>query len=101
MITAFDEGTVAHAGEDVGSADEADLLARVPAFASRCRAHRRREPGGVASAVEFILEGLHLSKRLNKDAVGRPRHLPQPGLNRERAQLPVGRASPSPCRAAW
>ena len=24
----------------------------------------------VASAVEFILEGLHLSKRLNKDAVG-------------------------------
>ena len=24
----------------------------------------------VASAVEFLLEGLHLSKRLNKDAVG-------------------------------
>jgi magnesium chelatase subunit I len=24
----------------------------------------------VASAVEFVLEGLHLSKRLNKDAVG-------------------------------
>jgi len=27
-------------------------------------------PAAVASAVEFILEGLHLSKRLNKDAVG-------------------------------
>ena len=27
-------------------------------------------PAGVASAVEFVLEGLHLSKRLNKDAVG-------------------------------
>jgi magnesium chelatase subunit I len=26
-------------------------------------------PAGVASAVEFVLEGLHLSKRLNKDAV--------------------------------
>ena len=25
---------------------------------------------GVASAVEFVLEGLHLSKRLNKEAVG-------------------------------
>ncbi len=25
-------------------------------------------PGVVASAVEFVLEGLHLSKRLNKDA---------------------------------
>jgi magnesium chelatase subunit I len=24
----------------------------------------------VASAVEFVLEGLHLSKRLNKDASG-------------------------------
>ena len=31
-----------------------------------------REPtaGAVASAVELVLEGLHLSKRLNKDAVG-------------------------------
>ena len=27
-------------------------------------------PAGVASAVEFVLEGLHLSKRLNKDSVG-------------------------------
>jgi magnesium chelatase subunit I len=24
----------------------------------------------VASAIEFVLEGLHLTKRLNKDAVG-------------------------------
>ena len=31
---------------------------------------RRPSGGAVASAVEFILEGLHLSKRLNKDAVG-------------------------------
>ena len=27
-------------------------------------------PAAVAGAVEFVLEGLHLSKRLNKDAVG-------------------------------
>ena len=27
-------------------------------------------PGAVASAVEFVLEGLHLSKRLNKDSSG-------------------------------
>ena len=26
--------------------------------------------GNVASAVEFIFEGLHLNKRLNKDHVG-------------------------------
>ncbi len=28
------------------------------------------EPASFASALEFVLEGLHLSKRLNKDAVG-------------------------------
>jgi hypothetical protein len=27
-------------------------------------------PAGLASAIEFVLEGLHLAKRLNKDAVG-------------------------------
>ena len=30
-------------------------------------------PAAAASAVEFLLEGLHLSKRLNKDAVARAR----------------------------
>jgi magnesium chelatase subunit I len=30
----------------------------------------RASPGVLASAVELTLEGLHLSKRLNKDAVG-------------------------------
>ena len=37
-------------------------------------------PAAVAAAVEFVLEGLHLSKRLNKDASARRRHLPQPQL---------------------
>ena len=27
-------------------------------------------PALVASAIEFVLEGLHLNKRLNKDRVG-------------------------------
>ncbi|MCU1366220.1 MAG: hypothetical protein JWN39_1859, partial [Ilumatobacteraceae bacterium] len=27
-------------------------------------------PAAVAAAVEFVLEGLHLSKRLNKDGLG-------------------------------
>jgi len=27
-------------------------------------------PAAVAAAVEFVLEGLHLSKRLNKDSSG-------------------------------
>ena len=45
------------------------------------RAGRRIEdPGVVASAVEFILEGLHLTKRLNKEAAGPRAHLPGPGM---------------------
>ena len=32
------------------------------------RVTRQRRPAAVAAAVEFVLEGLHLSKRLNKDA---------------------------------
>ena len=27
-------------------------------------------PAGIAAGIEFVLEGLHLTKRLNKDAVG-------------------------------
>lgn len=32
--------------------------------------HARGNPATIASAVEFILEGLHLNRRLNKDEVG-------------------------------
>ena len=28
------------------------------------------DPADLAAAVEFVLEGLHLNKRLNKDQVG-------------------------------
>jgi magnesium chelatase subunit I len=71
VITAFDEGLIAHVGEDVNSADEADLLAKVPSLREPVASLTDDEsPAAVASAVEFLLEGLHLSKRLNKDASG-------------------------------
>jgi magnesium chelatase subunit I len=31
---------------------------------------RASEPAEVAAAIEFVLEGLHLAKKLNKDAIG-------------------------------
>ena len=72
VIAAFDGGAVVHAGDDVSSADEAKLVVDVPALrAAGGRAHRRRRVARRRGrAVEFVLEGLHLSKRLNKDAVG-------------------------------
>jgi len=71
VILAFDEGTVVHAGDDIASADYVATLAQLPALRSAVGALAGSEtPAAVASATEFVLEGLHLSKRLNKDAVG-------------------------------
>jgi magnesium chelatase subunit I len=72
VVTAFDDGLIAHTGEDVSSHDLASLLQRVPALREPVGqlTGGDESPGSVASGVEFVLEGLHLSKRLNKDSVG-------------------------------
>jgi magnesium chelatase subunit I len=70
VIAAFEEGIVAHTGEDIASADEARLVEQVPALriAVSSLTGGDESPAAVAAAVEFVLEGLHLSKRLNKDS---------------------------------
>ncbi|MEZ5183448.1 MAG: magnesium chelatase [Acidimicrobiales bacterium] len=69
VLDAFDGGRVVHAGEDVAATDEAHLADEVPALREAVVAlvGADERPAVVASAVEFVLEGLHLSKRLNKD----------------------------------
>ena len=70
-ITAFSDTTVVHAGDDLSSADYVRVLDSMPALRPSVNALAGSEsPGAVASAVEFVLEGLHLSKRLNKEAAG-------------------------------
>jgi magnesium chelatase subunit I len=73
VIAAFDEGTVVHTGEDVGSDELKQLIESVPALHAPVEALTvgDESPAAAAAAVEFVLEGLHLSKRLNKDAAGR------------------------------
>ena len=71
LLLVFDEGTVIHAGDDVPSKDYVDALSRLPALRAAVTDLAGSEtPAAIASAVEFVLEGLHLSKRLNKEAVG-------------------------------
>jgi magnesium chelatase subunit I len=71
LVSAFDSETVVHTGDDIRSGDYVDLLNRMPALRQPVVALAGSEtPAALASAVEFVLEGLHLSKRLNKDAVG-------------------------------
>ena len=74
VITAFDGGLVIHAGDDQTAKDYAAALnvAEAEPMRDAVRGLVGKAPSGPlqASALEFILEGLHLSKRLNKDAAG-------------------------------
>ena len=69
LVSAFDGGRVVHTGDDLPSSGYVELVASVPALRSAVAALAGAvdSPAAVASAVEFLLEGLHLSKRLNKD----------------------------------
>jgi len=70
VVLGFEEGAVAHVGDDVASAAYADTLAAIPALQAPVMELAGAEtPAAVASATEFVLEGLHLSKRLNKSVV--------------------------------
>jgi magnesium chelatase subunit I len=70
VVTAFEEGAVAHTGEDVASIELARLVEHVDALRAPVSVLTGGDesPAAVGAAVEFVLEGLHLSKRLNKDA---------------------------------
>ena len=75
VVDAFEEDLVVDVGDDVADADYASLLAQVPALTAPVQAllagdEAAESPAMVAAAVELVLEGLHLSKRLNKDAQG-------------------------------
>jgi magnesium chelatase subunit I len=71
VIDAFEEARAVDAGEDISSAAYAELVGDIPALRDAVRSLTEDEsPASIASAVEFVLEGLHLSKRLNKEAAG-------------------------------
>lgn len=75
VLEAFDDGAVVSAGDDISAADYLKLLEDMPAMKDCLTGlgFGDAEFGSapmVASGIEFVLEGLHLSKRLNKEAVG-------------------------------
>jgi magnesium chelatase subunit I len=70
-LATFDGGEVVHVGDDLASEQLVDVLSRFPGLrAAVVRLAGSESAAAVAAAVEFVLEGLHLSKRLNKDASG-------------------------------
>ena len=74
VIAAFETGLVVHAGDDQSATDYAATLNQAEAEPLREAVRKlvgaKPTPAEQASALEFLLEGLHLSKRLNKDAAG-------------------------------
>ena len=74
VVGSFGEGSVVHTGDDLASADYLAVLADMPALEPPTRAlagpDAAESPALMAAALEFLLEGLHLTKRLNKDASG-------------------------------
>jgi len=76
VLDAFEETeAVVHTGDDVADADYLEMVKKMPALGKALTAlgyapDDLSDPALVASGVEFILEGLHLSKRLNKESLG-------------------------------
>ena len=66
LVTAFDLGQTAETGSEKAAAEYPALLEKIPELAEPVRnLTADQRPEVVASAIEFVLEGLHLNRRLN------------------------------------
>jgi magnesium chelatase subunit I len=76
IVEAFEDGFVVETGERTPSREYVAWLREVPGMDDAVASlgtfdvtDGAEEPAVVASAVEFLLEGLHLARRLNKERV--------------------------------
>ncbi|MBI2856234.1 MAG: magnesium chelatase, partial [Chloroflexi bacterium] len=70
VVLRFDEGLVVEAGTERPSSNYVEVLRDEEVLdAPVKKLETDKTPALVASAVEFLLEGLHLKRRLNKDRV--------------------------------
>jgi magnesium chelatase subunit I len=71
IVTAFDLGNRAETGSEKPGVDYADMVKNIDGMAQAVKKLTDdKRPEVIASAVEFILEGLHLSRKLNCDRSG-------------------------------
>ena len=71
LVERFEAGAEAEVGELVTSESLQHLVAELPELSRAvARLDLGESPAGVASGVEFVLEGLHLNRRLNKERRG-------------------------------
>src|SRR5438034_563102 len=77
VVAAFKAGASLHVSDAMPSDEYVKQLGQFPALRGAVVKLGATEAAAVASAVEFVLEGLHLAKKLNKDV--------QPGRSRYRS----------------
>ncbi len=71
LVAGFERGLSVQAADDLPSMEYVHQLARVGGLKQAvAKLNGHGTPASVASAVEFILEGLHLNRRLNKNESG-------------------------------
>jgi magnesium chelatase subunit I len=71
LVAGFDKGLSVQASDTLPSMEYVHQLARVGGLKQAVgKLNGHGNPASIASAVEFILEGLHLNRRLNKDETG-------------------------------
>ena len=83
VIAAFEEGIVAHTGEDVASSEEAHLVEQIPALRTAgAVAHRRRRVARRGRCCGRVrARGPAPVEAAQQGRVGHRRHLPQPELS--------------------
>jgi magnesium chelatase subunit I len=70
LVAGFERGLNVQVGDDLPSMEYVNQLSKVGGLSKAVdKLNGRGSPASIASAVEFILEGLHLNRRLNKDEV--------------------------------
>ncbi len=70
LVAGFERGLNVQVGNDMSSMEYVTQLSKVGGLSKAIdRLSARGNPATIASAIEFILEGLHLNRRLNKDEV--------------------------------
>jgi magnesium chelatase subunit I len=70
LVAGFERGMNVQVGDDMSSMEYVHQLSKVGGLSKAVdKLNGRGSPASIASSVEFILEGLHLNRRLNKDEV--------------------------------
>jgi magnesium chelatase subunit I len=67
LVKGFEGGLRVEASDAMPSADYVRHLGQVKGLEAAVSKLGAKEPAAIAAAVEFVLEGLHLNRKLNKD----------------------------------